>query len=158
EVPGLPAPLPLVLTTEDVFSIGGSLDLDVLGFAKVKGSFGLEKETSTADDITTTKLLVGITGVDAVFEEATSVCVRISGGTMGLVLSQTGEADSTYALDVKGGATLLGVSGVTLSAGDVHFRKNTTGDVVDETITTPDGEVKVKFGEGEKNLTAVGGT
>ncbi|MGV2342092.1 MAG UNVERIFIED_CONTAM: hypothetical protein LVR18_51710 [Planctomycetaceae bacterium] len=65
------------------------------------------------------------------------------------MLFRKDNGDTSYAIDAKGTASLVGVDGVTVT-GDLAARVNTTGGAVNRTINLPNNEtVKVEFGATE---------
>ncbi|MFM8729115.1 MAG: hypothetical protein ACKON9_28770, partial [Planctomycetaceae bacterium] len=74
---------------------------------------------------------------------------RISNAKLGAVLTRTSGGTTSYAVSAAGGASLVGVDGLTLT-GNLAARVNTTGGAVNKTITLPGGEtVPVVFGATE---------
>ena len=147
--------------TDDVLRFGGALNLDVSGFVSVSGNFGFQKTRETKAGVTTSRLLVGVSELNAFFGDAGSAGddtgVRVTDGTLGLLVNKTGNAAATYALDASGSAALVGISGLTLG-GSVEIRKNTTGpEVKQTTIATPGDDVTFSFSSSEGSLQSVGG-
>ncbi len=123
-------------------SIGGVLTLGVAGIVSLTGDFGFSEITSTSGTQTTTKILVGASGVSGFFG-ANGTGVNLKGGTLGLAVYRTADSanpasdSTTYALDANSGdISLQGVSGLTLS-GSVDVRVNNTGNAINEKITVP---------------------
>ena len=120
-------------------SVGGGLTLDVSGFVSVSGNFGFQKTSETTAGVTTSRLLVGVSELNAFFGDAgpedqrdhgrryhhehpggrqqiecllrrrrpdrqrnDDTGVRVTDGTLGLLVNKTGNAASTYALYASG--------------------------------------------------------
>ncbi|MFN9290007.1 MAG: hypothetical protein ACK6EB_18210, partial [Planctomyces sp.] len=70
---------------------------------------------------------------------------RISSGKLGLVvLQQSPGSDALWAMTAGGTAEIIGVTGLT-ARGTVDLRINRFGGEIDETLTTPGGDVRVQF-------------
>jgi hypothetical protein len=109
-----------------VRAFGGSLEVGVGGFA-AKGSFGIQ----SSKDATTSKLLVGATGVSVGFTSG-GVGMSLTDGTLGLLLTRplVGVAPAKYALTAGG---TVAVTGLPLSVGGtLGLRVNTTGGPVNQ--------------------------
>ncbi|MEI7702553.1 MAG: hypothetical protein WCK86_22355, partial [Planctomycetia bacterium] len=141
-----------VTVAADSTQFGGSLSLAIAGFTTLSGNFGFEKETFGS----TTKVKVAATNVNAFLGSnpdnlaatGDEVGAAISGARLGAVLYRT-DAGNSYAIDAAGTASLVGVSGFTLS-GTLAARINTTGGAVNEIIAVPGGApVQVVFGATE---------
>jgi hypothetical protein len=135
--------IPLNFSTGDLVNrFGGNLALDIDGFTTLSGSIAFEKQ----NDNGTTELRVAGTGInafigrndDSIAGNSDDVGVRISNARLGAVLYRTAAGATSYAVDAKGTATLVGVDGFSLT-GDLSARINTTGGAVSETITMPSG-------------------
>ncbi|MFM8476957.1 MAG: beta strand repeat-containing protein, partial [Planctomycetaceae bacterium] len=154
----IPAPsgvtFPLEFTLPDtVQRFGGDLNLNIANFTTLKGTYGFEIETASG----ATEIRVAGTNINAVLGSnpdgiignADDVGARITNAKLGAVLFRTAAGATSYALDAKGTASLVGVSGFILT-GDLAARVNTTGGAVNETITLPNGDtVAVTFGATE---------
>ncbi|MGV2332770.1 MAG UNVERIFIED_CONTAM: hypothetical protein LVR18_01030 [Planctomycetaceae bacterium] len=154
----IPAPsgvtFPLEFALPDtVQRFGGDLNLNISNFTTLTGTYGFEIETASG----ATEIRVAGTNINAVLGSnpdgiignADDVGARISNAKLGAVLFRSAAGATSYALDAKGTATLVGVSGFTLT-GDLAARVNTTGGAVNETITLPNGDtVAVTFGATE---------
>ncbi|MGV2332769.1 MAG UNVERIFIED_CONTAM: hypothetical protein LVR18_01025 [Planctomycetaceae bacterium] len=66
------------------------------------------------------------------------VGARITNARLGGVFYRTSAGAKSYALDAKGTGTIVGVDGL-IASGELAARVNTTGGVVNETITMPSG-------------------
>jgi len=76
----------------------------------------------------------------------------ISGGYGGFIFYQTGVAG------ILKGNIVLDVGNVISFEGELAFRINTTGQIIDQTITVNSKEIRVKFETGEGNLKGFSGT
>ncbi|MEL7246212.1 MAG: hypothetical protein AAGM40_28340, partial [Cyanobacteria bacterium J06573_2] len=103
----------------------------------------------------TSKLLAGITNAYAFtgtgYNTPEEIGIRIDDTDIGLALYKTidhsqnaPQAQMTYALTGDGSAALVGVDDVTLN-GNLEVKVNRTGEEVNETITTPGGEIQLDF-------------
>ncbi|MGV2336693.1 MAG UNVERIFIED_CONTAM: hypothetical protein LVR18_22175 [Planctomycetaceae bacterium] len=154
----IPAPsgvtFPLEFSLPDtVQRFGGDLNLNITNFTTLKGTYGFEIETASG----ATEIRVAGTNINAVLGSnpdgiignADDVSARISNAKLGAVLYRTSAGATSYAVDAKGTASVVGVSGFTLT-GDLAARVNTTGGAVRETISMPSGDpVVVEFGATE---------
>ncbi|TVP98792.1 MAG: hypothetical protein EA381_11745 [Planctomycetaceae bacterium] len=144
--------------TDTVVEFGGALNLSVANFLNVAGEFTIRSQSVVSGSPET--LYIGATGVNSFFgdggptdNESDDLGLRITGGTLGLVVEPKTEGQpAPYALVASGSAALVGLedSGLTLSVTDVKIKKNTTGapfDAVD--VATATGSVTVEFGEDE---------
>lgn len=115
------------------FSYTGTLE--VTGFASLSGAFAFE----------TTGTQIRVAGADiAAFVGASGTGLQVEDASLGIVIYTPATGPSTFALKGTGSAALTGVSDLTL-AGSMTVVVNTTGQPIDETITTPAGDVRVKF-------------
>ena len=150
----------------DVTQVAGTVTLAVAGFVDIHGAFAFEKTETVAGTVTTTKIKAAVADVDiflgANAGQPNEMGVKVTDANMGLVMttvtdtSLSEQAPSKYALVAGGTAALVGIDGLTLS-GSLSARVNRTGAPVDETITTPGGDVAVKFDSG-LDVTQVAGT
>jgi hypothetical protein len=146
--------IPLSFSTGDLVNrFGGNLDLDIDGFTRLTGAIAFEKQTDNG----TTEIRVAGTGIntflgrndDGTVGNSDDVGVRITNARLGAVLYRTSAGATSFAVDAKGTATLVGVDGFTLT-GDLSARINTTGGAVNETINMPSGSpVVLTFGATE---------
>ncbi|WP_416671882.1 hypothetical protein [Egbenema bharatensis] len=131
---------------------------------------GFQAITLTYDEqqIEVTKLLAGITNGYAFmgtgFETDDEVGLKISNVDLGLVLFKTidyslpltAQTGMSYALFGEGSAALVGIPELTLE-GTLKVELNRSGEKIEETITTPGGEVHVLF-EQPGDFTRISGT
>ena len=121
-------------------SVDGSLSAGINGFANLAGNFSIEKSIDGAN----AKIVAGATGVNAFVGEG-GAGVRIAGGTLGLVLQP---GNGLYALRLEGAASLEGLPNAQL-AGNLAMLVNTTGNAINEVISTAGGDVALQFASGE---------
>ena len=121
----------------------GTVSLNASGFATLSGAFVFEKVGS--------QLTVGGADIDA-FVGSGGTGLQVNDAALGAVLETESK---TYALRAEGAAALVGVAGMALS-GNVAVEINKTGHAVDETISTPAGDVAVSFATGADALHVVG--
>ncbi|MGV2341512.1 MAG UNVERIFIED_CONTAM: hypothetical protein LVR18_48595 [Planctomycetaceae bacterium] len=154
----IPAPsgttFPLEFALPDtVQRFGGDLNLNISGFTTLTGTYGFELETAAG----ATEIRVAGTNINAVLGSNPDgiigndddVGASIANAKLGAVLYRTAAGATSFALDAKGTASLVGVDGFTLT-GDLSARVNTTGGAMNESITLPNGEtVSVVFGATE---------
>jgi hypothetical protein len=135
--------IPLEFTSPDLTQrFGGDLNLSIGGFTTLSGTYAFEIDTATAGR---TKVFVAGTNInallgsdhDGVIGTADDAGARITDGRIGAVFYKT-TAGTSYALDAAGTASLVGVTGFTLS-GSLAARVNTTGGEVNESIAMPTG-------------------
>ena len=118
-------------------------------FVSLTGGFSVSEVKTTSGGVTTTKLLIGAAGLNAFLGSGTlnadgtaaggSTGVEIQNANLGLVIvgTQTGNTHtSSYALSAGGAASLVGVSGLTLS-GTLAVQSDTAGAITQE-IDVPD--------------------
>lgn len=115
-------------------------------FVSLSGGFSFSTQSSTAGNVTTTKLLVGAAGIDAFLgtgdpSGSDAMGVKVSGANLGLAVISTNNSvtsahTSAYALTASGNAALLGVPVLSLS-GSLAVRSNTAG-TVHEVVQVPD--------------------
>ena len=115
----------------------------------------------------TSKFLAGITNAYAFtgtgYNTPEETGIRIDDTNLGLALYKTidhklspaEQAKMTYALTGDGSAALVGVDDLDLE-GNLSVQINRTGNTVEETITTPGGEINLKFEEAS-DLTQISG-
>ncbi|MBC8496829.1 MAG: hypothetical protein H8D37_04135, partial [Chloroflexi bacterium] len=146
-------------TQGNVQGFSGSVDLTIVDFVTISGGFGFEKEVEGS----VTRLLVGAANINAFLgvgadTETTDddIGIQVKDANLGLLLIKNGTADATYALDASGTAALVGLDGLIIE-GSLGVRINKTGQTVDETISTPAGDVNVKFTTAE-NIQAFSGS
>ena len=111
---------------------------DGSAFVSLSGGFSATQQTTTVGSTRTTKVLVGAAGLSA-FLGGNGTGLQVDNANLGLVLFGTTTATghtSSYALDASGTASLVGVTGLTLS-GTAGVRSDTAG-AVNETIAVPD--------------------
>ena len=118
--------------TEAAAVFKGTVTATVSQFATVTGSFAVAKAG--------TKLTVAAAGVTA-FVGTGDLGVRVTDGKLGLVVNTDSKK---FAAVASGTAALEGVTGLTVT-GTGSVRINKMGATVDETISTPAGDVAVKF-------------
>ncbi|MEW6156110.1 MAG: LEPR-XLL domain-containing protein, partial [Verrucomicrobiota bacterium] len=163
-------------TTAQVTRVRGGVLVQILDFVYVDGAFSIEKtDTLSGTDDIGPNNTPGADGIDdqihseirlgASLNEAfigmgrgsdDEIGVRVTGGTLGIILFSTTDqhlavqAPSKYA--VKGtlaNASLVGVSGITLSASSLSVELNRTGQTLDgESVSTGPGgaDVDMSFG------------
>ncbi|MGV2341325.1 MAG UNVERIFIED_CONTAM: hypothetical protein LVR18_47540 [Planctomycetaceae bacterium] len=144
----IPAPsgttFPLNFTAPDpVQRFGGDINLNIASFTTLTGTLGFEIETASG----VTEIRVAGTNINAVLGSnpdgiignADDVGARISNAKLRAVLFRTAAGATSYAIDAKGTASLVGVDGFTVT-GDLAARVNTTGGAVNKSITLPNGE------------------
>ena len=117
--------------------IGGSLTVTLGTLATITGSFAVEQSTAgpdrivgTADDVA--ELLIGATGVSLQVGYTSGsdfVGVQVTGAELILLLTASG-----FALDARGSAQLVGVSGVTIG-GRVGVQRSTLTAAVTRQLT-----------------------
>src|SRR5262249_25107394 len=116
---------------------------------------------------TTTRLDVGATSVSSFLgagastsDTADDIGVRLSGGTLGLILTKdTASTDSAkFALVANGTVELVGVPGLTLT-GTISVRVNRTGTALNDSVTVGSHSVTLDFrATGTNDVTAFTGT
>ena len=152
--------------SQNVTSVEGHITLIITGFVSLEGDFSFTRTEDLGSQ--TTKLLVGASGVNAFLgvneEMPGETGVRITGASLGLVIYKKPvdpmnpmAPTSTYALDASASAELVGFGDVTLSAGMIGVRVNTTGGAVDETVTVLGTMVPIQFSASEGNVKAFSG-
>ncbi|MFM8474302.1 MAG: hypothetical protein ACKOEO_00710, partial [Planctomycetaceae bacterium] len=134
---------------------GGTAQLSMAGFVDVSGSFGFEETTETIGGVSTSRIKVAAAGMQTFFG-AGGTGVQLSNGTVGAVIDKPAGGEAKYALVASGTATLVGIPGLTIS-GTMNARVNRLGSVIDTTISTPDGPVRVKF-DTAADVTQFGGS
>jgi hypothetical protein len=154
-------------TETNITRLQGDVSLDIAGSAVVSGEFFIEKQVTTNNTDINTQLLIGANDVTAFFgsgynsdpndPEKDAVGVKISDGSLGLVINQLNDETAKYALSASGNANLIGVEDVTLS-GNLELKVNQTGGAVAQNITLPSGsEVAILFTQNEGNITRLQG-
>ena len=147
-------------TPDDVTRVTGNVTLDIAGNLALAGAISAEQTVTTANGDTTIQLLLGATDVTAFmgtgYDTPDEVGVKVSDGTLGLIMERvTGvNPSSTYALEASGTAALVGIDGVTLT-GSASVGINKTGADVNQTVTTPEGDVSITLGADEGSLAPV---
>ncbi|MEN9556436.1 MAG: hypothetical protein RLZZ232_2722, partial [Planctomycetota bacterium] len=134
---------------------GGSAQLSISGFVDISGSFGFEETTETVGGIERTRIKVAAAGIQT-FLGANGTGVQLSNGQIGAIIDKPVSGDAKYAVVASGTATLVGISGLTLT-GTMNARVNRLGTAIDTVISTPAGPVQVKFDDGS-DVTQFGGS
>ncbi|NJO77572.1 MAG: DUF4347 domain-containing protein [Cyanobacteria bacterium RM1_2_2] len=147
-------------TQGDIAHLSGSARLDMAGFAVANGDFLIEKVVVADSGNELTRFLIGATNVTAFvgsgYGTASAVGVQISDGELGLVIERQDSDPVTYAMVASGDASLLGMAGLT-ARGSLALEVNRMEGAVDQTLSTPGGDVTVTFSDQEGNITrAVG--
>ncbi|MGV2341353.1 MAG UNVERIFIED_CONTAM: hypothetical protein LVR18_47700 [Planctomycetaceae bacterium] len=122
-------------STEAAAVFKGTVTAEVSGFATISGGFAVAKDGS--------KLTIAAAGVTA-FVGTGNMGVRVTDGKLGIVVKTD---TKKFAAVASGTAALEGVDGLTVT-GTGSVRINKLGTAIDETITTPGGDVTVKFDNG----------
>ena len=127
------------LGSTNVTVITGTATINVASFISLTGTYSFSESTTVDSDGhgTTTKILVGATGVTAFVGTADgSEGVGIAGADLGLVLYRDSEASgSTYALQAAASSfTILGLPAEIGLSGSASVAINTTGAAVNEII------------------------
>jgi len=139
---------------------GGSAQLTIAGFIDVSASFGFEQSTSMIDGVETTRIKVAAAGITTFFGTGRGTSSEtgflLSNGQLGAVIDRVQGGETKYALVAQGTASLVGISGLTLS-GTMHARMNRLGAAIDTTISTPAGPVALKF-DSAADVTQFGGS
>ncbi|MEI7700245.1 MAG: hypothetical protein WCK86_10635, partial [Planctomycetia bacterium] len=126
-----------------VTHFGGAAQLAVGGFVDISAAFDINAKTSTVGGVSTTRLTVAATDVQ-VFLGANGTGFQLTDGEIGAVIDKPEGGAAKYALVASGTASIVGVSGLTLT-GTMAARVNQLGAPIDTTVTTPGGSVQVKF-------------
>ena len=121
--------------TEAAAVFKGTVTAEVSQFATISGGFAISKDGS--------KLTVAAAGVTA-FVGSGDLGVRVTDGQLGVVVKTD---TKNFAAVASGNAALEGVPGLTVT-GSGSVRINKLGTAIDETISTPGGDVRVKFDDG----------
>ncbi len=144
-------------------AFSGSMALVIPGFASLTlGDFALAALAPVVTpSLTTTEILLGTSNASAFLgaNSPTQTGVNISGASLAMVLvirtgaNLNGLPAFSFALQTSGGtATLDNFPDLTLAAGSLAVRVNTTGAGVDsQTITTAGGPVSIGFTDGSNN-------
>lgn len=137
------------LGSGNVTQIAGTVTLDVAGFVSISGSFVFTKQVDP-NDANITEIIVGASGVTAFLGAADkSFGVQIANANLGLVIYKNAlDSTSTYALYASSQIQLVGLPTEIQISGALGLAINNTGKAVDETITTPGGDVNVNFTDG----------
>ncbi|MGB7327574.1 MAG: hypothetical protein WBD31_22040, partial [Rubripirellula sp.] len=126
-------------SADDVANFAGSITIHASDFASLSGNFAVNRNSSQQ------RLTIAASGVSAFvgagYGTADAVGFTLSGGTFGAFID---ESDGGYAMAASGTAAVLGTPHIDVS-GSLAIAINRTGDVVDETITTPGGDVELDF-------------
>jgi hypothetical protein len=117
---------------EDDAVFSGTVTADAGGFASLSGGFSISKSSE--------RLKIAAAGVTA-FVGAGDTGLRLTDGSLGVIVNTSSKK---FAMVAGGTIALEGVSGFSLS-GSGAVRINKLGAIVDEVITTPAGDVRVKF-------------
>jgi hypothetical protein len=120
-------------------TFSGNATLNVQDFASLSGTFAFSK--------TTGKITAAGSNITA-FAGSGSTGVQVDNAKLGVVILTPTSGSSTYALEGTGTASLVGVPDLSLS-GSLSVAVNTTGQAIDETLSTPGGSVQVKFDNGD---------
>ncbi len=160
------APFNLQFTSAAVVNASltaSALSVNIAGFVTLTGNFSFQQTSTASGPGSSTEIQIGGTDITAFLgaDEGTAneTGLKISGATFGLILFRQAGAQPTYAL-VAGTqtATLEGITGLTLSIDKspgstqgLAVMINTTGQAIDRTISTPGGNVEVKFTDGTGN-------
>ena len=134
---------------------GGTATLAISGFVDITGSFGFEETTETVSGVERTRIKVAAAGIQT-FLGSGGTGVQLSNGQIGAVIDKPAGGDAKYAVVASGTATLVGISGLTLT-GTMQARVNRLGSAVDTSISTPAGPVLVKFDSAD-DVTQFGGS
>jgi hypothetical protein len=127
------SPVSVVFAADDTAPVfKGSVTAEASGFASLSGGFAVSKSTG--------RLKIAVAGVTA-FVGAGDTGLRLTGGNLGVVLNTNSKK---YALVSGGSIALEGISGFSVG-GSAAVRINTLGEAVNETISTPSGDVTVSF-------------
>jgi hypothetical protein len=127
------SPVSVVFAADDTAPVfKGSVTAEASGFASLSGGFAVSKSTG--------RLKIAVAGVTA-FVGAGDTGLRLTGGNLGVVLNTNSKK---YALVAGGSIALEGISGFSVG-GSAAVRINTLGEAVNETISTPSGDVTVSF-------------
>jgi hypothetical protein len=111
-------------------SVAGTAALGVSGFGSLSGDFSAVKESGANG-----RLLVGASNVDASLGSS-GVGVKVTGASLGMVLTRNAAGQNVYALQADGSAALQGMGNdVSLSATGT-VRINNLGATVDQVIQT----------------------
>lgn len=147
-------------SADDVTEFGGTATISMADFVDVQGSFGFELSEFEADGVTTSRIEVAATNVEAFLGTGHGTVdetgVELTGGKLGAVIDTPKGGDSAYALVASGEGGLNGVDGLSLS-GTIDAHVNRLGTAIDETIATPGGDVAVMFDSAD-DVTEFGGT
>lgn len=115
-------------------------------FVSLTGGFSFSTSSSTTNNITTTKVLVGAAGINAFLgagdpNGSGAMGVQITNANLGLaIISTTNNSTSAhtsgYAVNAAGSAALLGIPALSLS-GNLSIKADTAG-MVHEMVQVPD--------------------
>ncbi|MGV2341326.1 MAG UNVERIFIED_CONTAM: hypothetical protein LVR18_47545 [Planctomycetaceae bacterium] len=122
-------------STETAAVFKGTVTAEISQFASISGGFAVAKDGS--------KLTIAAAGVTA-FVGTGNLGVRVTDGKLGVVVKTD---TKKFAAVASGTAALEGVDGLTVT-GTGSVRINKLGTAIDETISTPSGDVTVKFDNG----------
>ncbi|MGV2341328.1 MAG UNVERIFIED_CONTAM: hypothetical protein LVR18_47555 [Planctomycetaceae bacterium] len=126
-------------STEAAAVFKGTVTAEITQFASISGGFAVSKDGS--------KLTIAAAGVTA-FVGTGNLGVRVTDGKLGVVVKTD---TKKFAAVASGTAALEGVDGLTVT-GTGSVRINKLGTSINETITTPSGDVTVKFDNGTEIL------
>ncbi len=146
-------------TATNLTAFAGTLTLAVHDFLSLTGQFSF----SATDDGTQTKILVGATGVNAVWGTPDqSFGLQITNGQLLMAIYRPDGASpgaATYALDASANAALAGFNNITLS-GNFDARLNTTNPAnpVDESIVVGGATKALHFDAGTGATASFTGT
>jgi hypothetical protein len=130
-------------STEAAAVFKGTVTAEITQFASISGGFAVSKDGS--------KLTIAAAGVTA-FVGTGNLGVRVTDGKLGVVVKTD---TKKFAAVASGTAALEGVDGLTVT-GTGSVRINKLGTSINETITTPSGDVTVKFDNGTEICRSVG--
>ncbi len=127
----------------------GSLDVD--GFMKLTGGFAFERSTIAGGAAVLKGSVTNLSGVLGTGAgTANEAGIKVTDINGAFLLLPAG-----LALDATGTASLVGMSGLTLT-GSVAVQVNTTAQAINETVTTPTGSASVHFTNGGEYLAVSG--
>jgi hypothetical protein len=119
-------------STEAAAVFKGTVTASAGGFASVSGGFSISKSTD--------RLTVAAAGVTA-FVGAGGTGLQVSDGNLGVIVNT---ASKKFALVAGGTISLVGITGFSVSGGG-SVRINKLGSSLNETLSTPAGDVVLNF-------------
>ncbi|MFN5434637.1 MAG: beta strand repeat-containing protein, partial [Planctomyces sp.] len=138
------SPVSVIFAADDTAPVfKGSVTANASGFASISGGFVVSRSTD--------RLTVAAAGVSA-FVGAAGTGLQVSNGKLGVIVNT---AASKYALVASGNLALTGITGLTL-AGSGAVRINQLDEAINQTITTPAGDVTLDFATADDVLTLSG--